>query len=77
MGFRAWQTLNGPQKPFALYLWLYGLAKDLAGMVQQQFELDPFTNARFLFRGRRRDCVKDLYWEQNGLSASVYHKQKR
>ena len=27
----------------------------LAAIVQQQFELDPFTNTLFLFCGRRRD----------------------
>lgn len=27
----------------------------LATMVQQQFELDPFTNTLFLFCGRKRD----------------------
>ena len=35
----------------------------LARMVQQQFELDPFTNTLFLFCGRRRDRIKGLYWE--------------
>lgn len=36
-------------------------------MVQQQFELDPFTNALFLFCGRRRDRIKGLYWEKDGF----------
>lgn len=31
----------------------------LARMVQQQFELDPFTNTLFLFCGRRRDRIED------------------
>ena len=39
----------------------------LAGMVQQQFQLDPFTNTLFLFCGRRRDRIKALYWEGNGF----------
>ena len=30
----------------------------LAAMVQQQFNLDPFTNTLFLFCGRRRDRIK-------------------
>ncbi len=34
----------------------------LASMVQQQFQLDPFTNTLFLFCGRRRDRIKALYW---------------
>ena len=39
----------------------------LAAMVQQQFQLDPFTNTLFLFCGRRRDRIKGLYWEQDGF----------
>ena len=39
----------------------------LAGIVQQQFRLDPFTNTLFLFCGRRRDRIKALYWEGNGF----------
>ena len=32
----------------------------LAAMVQQQFDLNPFTNTLFLFCGRRRDRIKAL-----------------
>ena len=39
----------------------------LAGLVQQQFRLDPFTNTLFLFCGRRRDRIKAQYWEGNGF----------
>ena len=39
----------------------------LATLVQQQFDLDPFTNTLFLFCGRRRDRIKALYWEGNGF----------
>ena len=39
----------------------------LAAMVQQQFDLNPFTNTLFLFCGRRRDRIKALYWEGNGF----------
>ena len=39
----------------------------LAAIVQQQFELDPFTNTLFLFCGRRRDRIKALYWEGDGF----------
>ena len=35
--------------------------------MQQQFELDPFTNTLFLFCGRRRDRIKGLYWEKDGF----------
>ena len=40
---------------------------DLASIVQQQFELDPFSNTLFLFCGRRRDRIKALYWEGDGF----------
>lgn len=39
----------------------------LANIVQQQFQLDPFTDTLFLFCGRRRDRIKALYWEGNGF----------
>ena len=43
----------------------------LAAMVQQQFDLNPFTNTLFLFCGRRRDRIKALYWEGNGYDAYI------
>ena len=39
----------------------------LAAIVQEEFELDPFTNTLFLFCGRRLDRLKGLYWEGNGF----------
>ena len=39
----------------------------LAGLVQTQFQLDPFQNALFLFCGRRKDRIKGLYWEGDGF----------
>lgn len=39
----------------------------LASQVQQEFDLDPFTNTLFLFCGRHRDRIKALYWECNGF----------
>ena len=39
----------------------------LAGIVQEQFQLDPFEDALFLFCGRRTDRIKGLYWDSNGF----------
>ena len=39
----------------------------LAATVQQQFQLDPFTNMLFLFCGQRRDRIRGLYWEWDGF----------
>ena len=39
----------------------------LAAMVQQEFELDPFTNTLFLFCGRKTDRIKALLWEGDGF----------
>ena len=39
----------------------------LASIVQQQFELDPFTNTLFLFCGRSSTKIKGLLWEGNGF----------
>lgn len=39
----------------------------LAVLVQQGFELDPFSPALFVFCNRQRDKLKILYWEHNGF----------
>ena len=39
----------------------------LASMVQEAFNLNPFSNTLFLFCGRRRDRIKALYWEGDGF----------
>ena len=39
----------------------------LAAIVQERFELDPFTKTLFLFCGRRKDRIKGLLWEGNGF----------
>lgn len=39
----------------------------LAALVQQQFQLDPFTSSVFLFCGLRRDRMKVLLWEDDGF----------
>ena len=39
----------------------------LAAMVSQNFYLDPFQIALFLFCGRKRDRLKALFWEGDGF----------
>ena len=39
----------------------------LAGIVQREFGINPFTNTLFLFCGRRKDRIKGLYWENDGF----------
>lgn len=39
----------------------------LAGIVQNEFQLDPFQNVLFLFCGRRTDRIKGLLWEGDGF----------
>ena len=39
----------------------------LAGMIQEQFQLDAFNDTLFLFCGRRNDRIKGLYWDSNGF----------
>lgn len=39
----------------------------LAAIVQQNFNLDPFSNSLFLFCGRKCNKIKALYWEGDGF----------
>ena len=39
----------------------------LAAVIQQQFKLDPFQPALFLFCGKRCDRLKVLLWEGDGF----------
>jgi transposase len=39
----------------------------LAGMVQTVLAEDPFSGQVFVFRGRRGDLIKVLWWDGDGL----------
>jgi transposase len=39
----------------------------LAAQVQTALQLDPFNGALYIFRGRRGDLVKILFWDRQGL----------
>jgi transposase len=39
----------------------------LAAQVQMILQLDPYSGALFLFRGRRGDLIKGLMWDGQGL----------
>ena len=40
----------------------------LAALVQVQLKQNPFSGQVFIFRGRRGDRVKVLWWDGQGLS---------
>jgi transposase len=40
----------------------------LSGLVRSVFEADPLDGSLFLFVNRRRDRVKILYWDNDGLA---------
>lgn len=39
----------------------------LSAVVSQNFNLDPFENALFLFCGGKKDRMKALFWEGDGF----------
>lgn len=39
----------------------------LAGIVQNEFHLNPFQNVLFLFCGRKTNRIKGLLWEGDGF----------
>lgn len=45
----------------------------LVGLVTQVFEQDPLSGHLFLFLNRRRDRLKLLYWDHDGLC--IFYKR--
>lgn len=39
----------------------------LAALVQEEFNLDPFSSSLFVFCNRGRDKLKILHWDHNGF----------
>ena len=63
--------------PAGTRVWLAAGATDmrrgfdgLARQVQQALGQDPCSGHLFVFRGRRGDLVKVLYWDTQGLCVS-------
>ena len=44
----------------------------LSGMVEQQLGLDPLSGDLFVFRSKRGDRLKLLFWDEDGLV--LYYK---
>jgi transposase len=40
----------------------------LSGIVRSAFDVDPLDGSLFLFINRRRDRLKILYWDRDGLA---------
>lgn len=60
--------------PIGTRIWIVAGATDmrrgfdgLAALVQTQLEADPFSGQIFVFRGRRGDRIKLLWWDGDGL----------
>ena len=60
--------------PAGVQVWLAAGATDLrkgfdglAALVQQRLVEDPFSGQLFVFRGRRGDRLKVLWWDGDGL----------
>lgn len=60
--------------PSSVRIWLASQATDLrksfdslAELVRQQLQADPLSGQLFVFRNKRADRVKLLYWDEDGF----------
>ena len=44
----------------------------LAAIVQEKLDADPFSGHVFIFRGRRGDLIKLLWWDGDGCWAAQF-----
>lgn len=59
-----------PNAQVYLYAGIVDMRKSINGLatlVEQELELNPMTEALFVFCNRGRDKIKLLYWERNGF----------
>ena len=46
----------------------------LCGLVRSVFKADPLDGSLFLFVNRRRDRIKAMYWDRDGLA--IWYKRQ-
>lgn len=49
----------------------------LVDIIQYSFQLDPYSNSRFLFCGKRADRIKAVYYEGDGFCLFYKRYEKR
>ena len=47
----------------------------LAGLVEQELGQDPLAGDLFVFRSRRGDRLKLLYWDNDGAGSTMLHNR--
>ena len=55
------------ERPHLDRRWCHGLAAWIRALVQTMLEQDPYAGHVFVFRGRRGDLIKLLWWDGDGL----------
>ena len=54
-----------------------GPVRELCGLVQTVLEENPFSGHVFVFRGRRGDLIKLLWWDGDGLCLFAKRLERR